>query len=75
MDTWFGPGSDYPFELFSVSHLAVLGIAFLGSLCLILLKDNLSAENALFQQLRWLLFAMLLISEVSYQYWAISHEY
>ncbi|MFK8793187.1 YwaF family protein [Planococcus plakortidis] len=75
MDTWFGPRSDYPFELFSVSHLAVLGIAFLGFLCLVLLKDNLSTKDALFQQLRWLLFAALLISEVSYQYWAISHDY
>ncbi|WP_211654157.1 YwaF family protein [Planococcus alpniumensis] len=75
MDTWFGARSDYPFELFSVSHLVVLAIAMIGFLCLILLRDNLSAKDALFQQLRWLLFFVLLISEVSYQYWAISHDF
>lgn len=75
MDSWFGARSDYPFELFSESHLVVLAIALTGLLCLILLRDNLAAKDALFQQLRWLLFLVLFISEVSYQYWAISHEY
>lgn len=75
METWFGARSDYPFTLFSSSHLVVLAIALSGFVCLILFKGNLSAKGALFQPLRWLLFSVLLLSEVTYQYWAISHEF
>lgn len=74
MDTWFGATSDYRFELFSFDHMLVLGIALLGFISLFLAKGWLSLHIRLFQWLRWLLFAALLLSEVSYQYWAISHD-
>lgn len=74
METWFGPTSDYPFEVFSFSHLLALSIAFIGLLCLILLKDHLGVKARSFQRLRWLLLAILFLSEVSYQYWAITHD-
>lgn len=74
MDTWFGATSDYRFALFSSDHLLMLAIAFLGFLFLVLAKGWLSAHVQLFRSLRWPLFGVLLLSEVSYQYWAISHE-
>ncbi|MBT2583189.1 TIGR02206 family membrane protein [Planococcus sp. ISL-109] len=75
METWFDARSDYPFELFSFSHLVVLSIAFIGLLCIVLLKDRLGVNAQLFQWLRWLLLAILFVSEVSYQYWAVSHGF
>ncbi|WP_271852652.1 TIGR02206 family membrane protein [Planococcus maritimus] len=75
METWFGARSDYPFELFSSSHLIVLAIALCGFLFVILFKNTLSAKGTLFQLLCWLLFSVLILSEVSYQYWAITHGF
>lgn len=75
METWFAARSDSSFELFSDSHLLVLGIALAGLLCIVLLKDKLAANAKLFRWLRWPLFAVLLITEISYQYWALSHGF
>lgn len=74
MDTWFGATSDYRFALFSFDHLLMLSIAFLGLLFLVLARGWLSAHAQLFHSLRWPLFGILLLSEISYQYWAISHD-
>lgn len=74
METWFGARSDYPFELFSFSHLLVLGIAFIGFLSLVLVRERLGVQDQLFQTMRWVLLTVLVISEISYQYWAITHD-
>lgn len=74
MENFFDAGSDYPFQVFSTSHLLALSGALFGFLCIILLKDRLPVKAQTFQRLRWLLFSILLISEVSYQYWAITQD-
>lgn len=74
MENWFGATSDSRFELFAVDHLLVLSIALFGFLSLVLAQGWLTKHEQLFQGLRWVLFGLLVISEVSYQYWAISHD-
>ncbi|HSP21254.1 MAG TPA: TIGR02206 family membrane protein, partial [Planococcus sp. (in: firmicutes)] len=74
MESFFDAKSNYPFELFSISHLLALSIALIGFLGMIGVKDRIEMKAQLFQRLRWLVLAILFFSEVSYQYWAITQE-
>ena len=74
MESFFDARSDYPFQLFSMSHLLALSGALIGFLCIMAMKKRLREKAQPFQRLRWLLFAILLFSEVSYQYWAITQD-
>lgn len=73
MDSWFGVTSHDYFRLFSTSHLIVLAIAALGIILLISRKKRILEKSRFFQILRWVLFGLLVVSEGSYQYWAISN--
>ncbi|WP_281863706.1 TIGR02206 family membrane protein [Planomicrobium okeanokoites] len=73
MDSWFGITSQHYFTPFSASHLTVLAIAALGIFLLIVFRKQLMSRPLPFQVLRWILFSLLLLSEVSYQYWTISN--
>ncbi|MCM3612067.1 TIGR02206 family membrane protein [Planococcus sp. MERTA32b] len=73
MESWFGTTSQYYFTPFSTSHLLVLFVAVLGIILLIGFRNHIFRVSRLFQTLRWILFSLLLSSEVSYQYWTISN--
>ncbi len=71
MKSWFAATSTHYFSLFSTSHLIALTIALAGFVTLLVAKNRLKEEKQLFKWLRWILFALLFISEFAYQYWAI----
>ncbi|MFG6114002.1 TIGR02206 family membrane protein [Halobacillus sp. MO56] len=71
MKQWFGSGIDQPFDMFGGSHIIML-IIYLTGLALILVGNKkLQKDQTGYQLLRWFLFGLLIISEVSYQTWAI----
>ncbi|TWT04389.1 TIGR02206 family membrane protein [Planococcus sp. CPCC 101016] len=74
MENWFAATSTYSFDPFSFSHLLALAIAFTGLIVLISAKNQLRKKKKLFQLMRWTLFAFLFLSEISYQYWAITNK-
>lgn len=74
MGSWFGATSTSTFVPFSVSHVLMLILVLAGFVFLIARKTQLRSSPAFFSQLRWSLFALLLISEISYQVWAFSNE-
>lgn len=74
MDSWFGITSEQYFVPFSTSHIIVLSVALLGILLLLLFRERLRKESRSFQILRWVLFSVLVLCELSYQYWTISNE-
>lgn len=69
MENWFGPGSPHDFQLFSISHLIVLAIAFVGLVVLFIVRARWQEKAQPFQWVRWALFSLLLLSELSYQTW------
>ncbi|MCP2035737.1 putative integral membrane protein (TIGR02206 family) [Planomicrobium sp. HSC-17F08] len=72
MENWFGATSTSAFQPFSVSHLIMLAIAASGLVFLMARKKQLRESSSFFLQLRWTLFILLFVSEISYQTWAIS---
>lgn len=72
MDSWFGRTSAYYFEPFSESHLITLAAAIACLILLPLFKKRFQPPSKTFQWLRWILFSLLLLSEISYQLWAIT---
>ncbi|MDQ0429861.1 putative integral membrane protein (TIGR02206 family) [Planomicrobium stackebrandtii] len=74
METWFAATSTHSFNPFSWNHLFILAIAAIGIILLISVKERLKEEKKLFRSLRWPLLAILIISEFSYHYWAITNE-
>lgn len=74
MDTWFDATSVHTFDPFSLSHLLALTIAASGLITLVSTKTFLREKKRLFQSLRWLLLALLFMSEFSYHYWAITNN-
>ncbi|MTD31333.1 TIGR02206 family membrane protein [Planomicrobium sp. YIM 101495] len=73
MSDWFGLTSTSMFEPFGLSHWLVLLIATAGLFILVSAKKPLQHSPESFQWLRWLLFTLLVLSEVSYQIWTISN--
>lgn len=74
METWFAATSTHSFNPFSLNHLLALAIAVVGIIALISVKQRLKGQEKLFRSLRWPLLAILVISEFSYHYWAITNE-
>lgn len=74
MGSWFGATSTSIFVPFSLSHLLMLGLVLAGFAFLVAKQKQLQNSPAFFSQLRWTLFALLLISEISYQVWAFSND-
>lgn len=73
MESWFGTTSQHYFTPFSASHLIVLGAAILGIGLLIAFRKQFVKRTRLFHILRWTLFFLLILSEISYQYWTVSN--
>jgi len=74
MDSWFGITSEQYFVPFSTSHIIVLSVALLGIILILLFRERLRKATRSFQILRWVLFSVLVLCEVSYQYWTISND-
>lgn len=72
MENWFGATSTSAFQPFTASHLIMLMAATGGLIFLIFRKKQLRESPSFFSQLRWTLFFLLLVSEISYQAWALS---
>lgn len=52
----------------------MLAVTLSGLLLLVLFRERLAERTRSFQIIRWFLFALLVLCETSYQYWAISNE-
>lgn len=74
MESWFGATSTHYFNLFSTSHLIVLTIALIGTILLFLFKNKLRDSSKGSNWLRWILLALLVLSEFSFHYWAIVND-
>ncbi len=71
MKNWFGLWVDEPFVLFGTTHFIMLALFLLGtfSLCMYV---KLGRPHPRFNGwIRWSLFSMLVLSELSYQTWAV----
>jgi len=74
MERWFGNTTYQPFEAFSNSHITILIFFGIGFLYLILNYKTLQKQSTLYQITRWILFSILIISEITYQAWAITNN-
>lgn len=74
METWFSATSTSSFNPFSLNHLLALAIAVAGIFALISMQKWLKEQKLLFQSLRWPFLIILIISEFSYHYWAITND-
>lgn len=73
MKEWFLTVSGEPFTPFGTSHLLVLLLYLAGACLLIYFHREIKTNSKLFQWIRWVLFCLLIISEVSYQIWTAYH--
>ncbi|WP_101842330.1 TIGR02206 family membrane protein [Halobacillus sp. Marseille-P3879] len=74
MYQWFAQDSTHPFELFSFSHFTMLIIFGLGTLLLIVYRDEVTYGKKAHNIVRWSLLTALVTSELSYQLWAFAHN-
>lgn len=72
MGNWLGLGGE-PFIAFGTSHLIMLVIYFLGLLFFLIFINRVIANSKLYNTLRWTLFSLLVLSELSYQTWTFVH--
>ncbi|MFC4559619.1 TIGR02206 family membrane protein [Virgibacillus kekensis] len=68
MGNWLELGGD-PFITFGTSHLTMLMIYFLGLLLFFIFLKKIRSKRTPFTIIRWTLFSLLILSEVSYQTW------
>ncbi|MUV38192.1 hypothetical protein JNUCC1_02023 [Lentibacillus sp. JNUCC-1] len=73
MSSVFGNPVGTPFSLFGQNHLIVLAVYIAGLILLIVYPKKLIAHPSMVQGIRWALFAILTLAEVSYQIWAVVH--
>jgi hypothetical integral membrane protein (TIGR02206 family) len=67
MKGWYGHlYDDFPFELFSVSHLIMIGILIIGGIFLVIFRNCIQMIRGIFQSV---FFVLLLGFEVMYHYW------
>ncbi|MCP3027515.1 TIGR02206 family membrane protein [Halobacillus sp. A5] len=74
MTAWFASESNHPFVMFSFSHITMLILFGLGLVLLFIYKSELMKGRASHTIVRWTLLSALLLSELSYQLWALSHN-
>ncbi|MCT2538255.1 TIGR02206 family membrane protein [Aquibacillus koreensis] len=74
METWFSRSIDQPFVAFSFMHFTMLAIFILGIVLITLLHKKQLIKPRGLEVIRWTLLAVLLLSELSYQFWAITNE-
>ncbi|MFG6119399.1 YwaF family protein [Thalassobacillus sp. B23F22_16] len=73
MNQWFSSYMDHPFSMFGVSHIAMLMIYSAGLALIVFTHKPLQKQQTNYQIVRWVLFALLIVSEFSYQTWAAVH--
>ncbi|MDL4841711.1 YwaF family protein [Aquibacillus rhizosphaerae] len=71
METWFGESIEQQFNTFSTSHITGLFLFFIISIALIILIKKFSTNPKSLEMIRWVLFGILILSELSYQVWAV----
>ncbi|WP_138420255.1 TIGR02206 family membrane protein [Aquibacillus sediminis] len=71
MRLWFGEAVDQPFLLFSTSHIIMMLLYVVGIIVLFLTYKQIAARPNVYQTIRWTLLVVLVLSEASYQLWAI----
>ncbi|MBP1950965.1 YwaF family protein [Virgibacillus litoralis] len=68
MWNWLSLGGK-PFITFGTSHIIMLLIYFIGIVIFILFLKKILTDTSLYNIVRWSLFGLLILSEVSYQTW------
>ncbi|MBM7551829.1 TIGR02206 family membrane protein [Thalassobacillus pellis] len=71
MEKWFSPWVDHPFTMFGVSHIVMLVIYALILVSFCAGSRWISSNREISSWIRWFLFSLLFVSEISYQAWAI----
>ncbi|MCB5237780.1 TIGR02206 family membrane protein [Niallia circulans] len=67
MKGWYGHlDNDFPFELFSVSHLVMIGILITGGVLLAVFRNDIENRSGI---VRFVFFLLLLGLEAMYHYW------
>ncbi|MEK5382527.1 YwaF family protein [Niallia sp. FSL W8-0635] len=67
MKGWYGHlYDDFPFELFSISHLAMIGILLMGGVLLAIFRHYIQMRSGVF---RSVIFGLLFGLEAMYHYW------
>ncbi|MFC7062309.1 TIGR02206 family membrane protein [Halobacillus seohaensis] len=74
MSQWFGPSSKYSFEIFGFSHLVMLTLFCLSFIYLLFYSSHFKRGTRAHELIRWTLLILLVISELSYQIWAVTHD-
>ncbi|WP_173918511.1 TIGR02206 family membrane protein [Halobacillus sp. Marseille-Q1614] len=75
MKQWLGAYSAHPFETFGYSHLVMLVMFALGTVFLLHYSKYLKRGTRTHTIIKWLLFNLLFICELSYQAWALAHGF
>lgn len=73
MGDWFNEQHGEPFIAFGTSHITALIIYFTGLILLFITYKNVKNSDTLYNALRWALFVILVISEISYQTYTITN--
>ncbi len=63
---------EYPFELFSISHLAAIIVSFGCMMVLYVFRSNI--QGRLKSMLKWMLVVFLILSESTFQMWYILND-
>ncbi|WP_407269213.1 TIGR02206 family membrane protein [Radiobacillus sp. PE A8.2] len=74
MEAWFGKTVDQSFTAFSTSHWIMLIVYFSGVAGLLLTHKQISNHPSIDSLLRWIFVVILVLSEISYQVWAITNN-
>ncbi|OZU87504.1 TIGR02206 family membrane protein [Virgibacillus indicus] len=73
MGDWFNEQSGEPFIAFETSHIIALMVYFVGLILLLLTFKKIKSNTVSYNILRWLLFSILVLSEISYQTYTITN--
>jgi hypothetical integral membrane protein (TIGR02206 family) len=69
LKNWFGEQSNTPLEWFGIHHLGMIFIFIVGILFLVIYSNKIKENHLLVTVIRWVLFGILVTSELSYQTW------
>lgn len=74
MPGWFDTNVEEPFQLFSTEHIIMLAILFSGIILLLAGQKMIHQRQGVRQSTRWMLFVLLLVSEVGHQIWGLTNQ-
>ncbi|GAB3062891.1 YwaF family protein [Virgibacillus ainsalahensis] len=69
MREWFTSLDGVPFEAFGTNHVIMLIIYITGIILLLTTYKKIISNQLMYNAVRWILFGLLVLSEVSYQTW------